>query len=110
MDEALPEHNLGVAAQVEPVLKTHFRKPGDHISGSRVETRRFQVLWVNCIFNVYKPPHLGEVQRLEADGRLGVGAEPDDVLPVPLRHAVGQAVVVLAVVERHKLTPFGSKV
>jgi hypothetical protein len=39
---------LLAAVQVEFVSK-QILKPGYHVSGSRVETRRFQALWVNCI-------------------------------------------------------------
>jgi hypothetical protein len=34
----------GVAVQVDPFESKTFLKPGDHVSGSRVETRRFQAM------------------------------------------------------------------
>ena len=48
--------------------------------------------------------HLRQVQRLEPNGRLGVGAKLHDERPVPLRDAVRQAVIVLAVDRLETLT------
>jgi hypothetical protein len=49
------DQTLGVAVQVAPFEKQQILKPGDHFIGSRVETTRFQALWVNWIQQLYSP-------------------------------------------------------
>jgi hypothetical protein len=51
----------GVAVHVE-FEKAQTLKPGYHISGSRVETRRFRALWAKWI-QVVTAPHLVRVVR-----------------------------------------------
>jgi hypothetical protein len=48
---------LGVAVQVDPFESKLILKPGYHITGPRVETRRFQAMG-STGFNLYRP-HLG---------------------------------------------------
>jgi hypothetical protein len=56
------EERLAVAVQVD--FESKGLKPAYRISGSRVETRRFQALWVNSIQLVQ--PRLDEVVREKA--------------------------------------------
>jgi hypothetical protein len=55
-------HVQGVAAQVDPFGEQAL-KPGFHFIGSRVETRRFQALWVNWI-QLIQGPHQGDGAEL----------------------------------------------
>jgi hypothetical protein len=44
-----------VAVQAGPFESSKVLKPGYHISGSRVETRRFQAMGQHTAFNLYSP-------------------------------------------------------
>jgi hypothetical protein len=49
------EQRLDAAAQLES-FERQTLKPGFHFIGPRVETTRFQALWVTTVFKLYSAP------------------------------------------------------
>jgi hypothetical protein len=68
--------NRSVAVQVE--IESETLKPGDHISGSRVETRRFQPQGHSYIQLVPRPHRCGVVR---AHAGREVVLQPRDAVP-----------------------------
>jgi hypothetical protein len=72
-DGARVQQPLDVAVQV--AFESKGLKPGYHFIGSRVETRRFQALWVNWIQLVQPHLELKDLRRRILRRRGGASAQ-----------------------------------